>query len=93
MRRLLVISAAALVLLVRPEVLRPVVIALLAAAALFVGLRRGPPRPGAAPNPVDREIRSAKACVARAETRPRCYKVPSRGGGAATRRGRGRRGS
>jgi uncharacterized membrane protein YfcA len=35
---------AALVLLVRPEVLRPLVLGLLVAAALFVGLRRGPPR-------------------------------------------------
>jgi uncharacterized membrane protein YfcA len=36
-----------LVLQVRPEVLRPVVVGLLVAAALFVGLRRAPPRPEA----------------------------------------------
>ncbi|HET9597281.1 MAG TPA: TSUP family transporter [Anaeromyxobacteraceae bacterium] len=35
---------AAAVLRVRPEVLRPVVLALLVGAAAFVGLRRGPPR-------------------------------------------------
>jgi uncharacterized membrane protein YfcA len=33
-----------IVLLLRPDVLRPIVIGLLVAAALFVGLRRGPPR-------------------------------------------------
>jgi len=35
---------AALLLAVRPEVLRPVVLGLLVSVALFVGLRRGPPR-------------------------------------------------
>ncbi len=35
---------AGLVLLIRPEVLRPLVLLMLAGAALFVGLRRGPPR-------------------------------------------------
>jgi uncharacterized membrane protein YfcA len=35
---------AALLLWVRPEVLRPVVLVLLVSVALFVGLRRGPPR-------------------------------------------------
>jgi uncharacterized protein len=35
---------AAAVLLVRPEVLRPLVLVLLVGAAAFVGLRRGPPR-------------------------------------------------
>jgi uncharacterized membrane protein YfcA len=41
------VGGALLVLRVRPEVLRPVVLALLAGTALFVGLRRGPPRPEA----------------------------------------------
>jgi uncharacterized membrane protein YfcA len=37
------VAGAALVLVVPPETLRPLVLALLALAALFVGLRRGPP--------------------------------------------------
>jgi uncharacterized membrane protein YfcA len=41
------IAGSFLVLLVRPEVLRPVVLVLLAGTALVVGLRRGPPRPEA----------------------------------------------
>lgn len=37
------LAGAALVSMVRPDVLRPLVLALLAAAALFTALRRGPP--------------------------------------------------
>lgn len=46
------LAGAGLVLLVPPATLRPVVLAMLAFAALFVGLRRGPPaRPEGAPRP------------------------------------------
>ncbi|GAO03694.1 TSUP family transporter [Anaeromyxobacter sp. PSR-1] len=46
------LAGAGLVLLVPPAALRPVVLALLASAALFVGLRRGPPaRPDGARRP------------------------------------------
>ena len=41
------IAGSFLLFLVRPDVLRPVVILLLVGVALFVGLRRGPPRPEA----------------------------------------------
>lgn len=40
-------GGAALVLLLRPEVLRPIVLGLLVVVALFLALRRGPPRPHA----------------------------------------------
>jgi uncharacterized membrane protein YfcA len=39
------LGGAAAVFLLRPEVLRPVVLVLLLGSALFVGLRRGPPAP------------------------------------------------
>jgi uncharacterized membrane protein YfcA len=45
------IGGALLLLRVRPEVLRPVVLVLLLGTALFVGLRRGPPRPEARVSP------------------------------------------
>jgi uncharacterized membrane protein YfcA len=45
------LAGAALVLAVPPGVLRPVVIVLLAFAAVFVGLRRAPPAPAAAAPP------------------------------------------
>ena len=45
------LAGAALVLVVPPDRLRPVVLVLLAFAALFVGLRRAPPRPLAAAGP------------------------------------------
>lgn len=38
------LAGAWLLLLVRPDALRPVVLALLVGVALFVGLRRSPPR-------------------------------------------------
>jgi uncharacterized membrane protein YfcA len=57
------LAGAALVLAVPPAVLRPVVIVLLALAALFVGLRRAPPprAAGAAPAPASLPVAGAVA--------------------------------
>ena len=58
------LAGAALVLAVPPTVLRPVVLALLAGAALFVGLRRGaPPRLDDAPPPRHAVARAAGAAA------------------------------
>ena len=44
-------GGAALVLLVRPEVLKPLVLVLLIAVAVFLAFRKSPPRPGDKPAP------------------------------------------
>ena len=54
---------AALVLLMRPEVLKPVVLALLVVVAAFLALRRGPP-PGARPEPPLARLRTLGALIA-----------------------------
>jgi uncharacterized membrane protein YfcA len=58
------LAGAALVLAVPPGVLRPVVLVLLGAAALFIGLRRGPPpRVADAPPPPHAAFRAGAAAL------------------------------
>ncbi len=59
------VAGAALVLAVPPAILRPIVLFLLAAAALFIGLRRGPPArlEDAPPRRHDRLVAGACALV------------------------------
>ncbi|QRN95758.1 TSUP family transporter [Archangium violaceum] len=54
---------AALVLLLRPEVLKPVVLVLLVAVAAFLAFRRGPP-PGERPEPPARRMMTLGAVIA-----------------------------
>jgi uncharacterized membrane protein YfcA len=54
---------AALVLLLRPEVLKPLVLVLLVVVAVFLAFRRGPP-PGERPEPPPARLRALGALIA-----------------------------